>query len=136
MADRFLNKSFQDMPPPGGYPDIQIKRRTPARGPSGAQIWLGFAAFVSYGFYTLGQSNIKRNAERMEQREARSHLAPMLQAEHDWHFIKAKQKELMNEAVVMRGNKAWKVGENVYKGFDENGVKIYMTPYNGVNNSR
>jgi len=58
MANRLaqgLKGAVQDMPPPGGYPEINIKRRTPARGPSGLQIWLGFTAVVGYGFYQLGQ---------------------------------------------------------------------------------
>ena len=84
MANRLpqgFTPPVQDMPPPGGYPEINIKRRTPARGPSGAIIWGAFFATTMGGFYLLGQGNQKRNAEKMERREAKLAITPFLQAE-------------------------------------------------------
>ncbi|GMH55076.1 hypothetical protein TL16_g01813 [Triparma laevis f. inornata] len=104
----------QDMPPAGGYPSIKYDRFLPNRGPSGLQLWIGGALVSGFGFYLLGSENIKRNADKAEKREARLSLYPYLQAESDRSYVKSEIESLKEEAELMKGNKGWKVGENVY----------------------
>lgn len=50
----------QDSAPKGGYPEIDIKRRLPRRGPSGLVTMLGGIAAMGVGFYIVVQSNRER----------------------------------------------------------------------------
>jgi hypothetical protein len=43
----------QDMPPKGGYPNININRWTRTRGPSGTFIWGALLAAMVYGGYQV-----------------------------------------------------------------------------------
>jgi len=72
----------------------------------------------------------------MEKREAKLNLAPFLQAESDWRWIKEKNREMMREGTLMKDNKDWVVGKNVYVGYDDKGNKIWGQPFGGVNASR
>ncbi|GMH90331.1 hypothetical protein TrVE_jg12172 [Triparma verrucosa] len=116
LGTRVLGRSapVQDLPPKGGYPSINSSRSIPARGPSGAKIWLAGALVSGFGFYLLGMENTKRNADKAEKREARLSLYPYLQAESDRSYVKSEISQLKEEADLMKGVKGWKVGENVY----------------------
>ena len=107
-------KAVQDMPPPGGYPKILTERTLPDRGPSGAVLWGGSALMIMWGFYQVGQENARRSSDKLESREARLAIIPVLQAEEDVKCVKAEIADLKDEAVVMKGVKGWKVGESVY----------------------
>ena len=69
---------IQDMPPEGGYPEIQYESQNKSRGPPGWAIWLGGIAIVSYGFYMLGQTNIERNSWKKEKRKSPSFFLSVL----------------------------------------------------------
>ena len=108
----------QDMPPPGGYPKIDYgfaRTGLPKRGPPGWMIWGGFIAFTTYGFIQLAIGNRRNNRSKIEKREGRMALVPLLQAEEDVRFLRARLDSLEKEAAVMKGVKGWKVGESPYK---------------------
>ena len=109
-----LQKGIQDMPPPGGYPDVVFKRATIERGPEYWKIWAGAALMVGFGFYRVGQGNLERNAAKKEKREARMMIVPYLQAEEDARAVAASADRDAAEAKVMKGVTGWTVGESVY----------------------
>ena len=80
------------MPPPGGFPDVTIKRGVPAaRGLTGSMIWGGIVGVTVVGFYLIGQGNIERREIKKERRLARAALIPLLQAEEDVRYVMAKR---------------------------------------------
>ncbi|CAP85710.1 Pc20g03810 [Penicillium rubens Wisconsin 54-1255] len=82
----------QDMPPTGGYAQVQYKRNIPARGFKPAYYMIGMHVIMAYGFY---------NELAREKMWSRLHLTPLLQAEEDRdqvrrHYAdKAREKELL-----------------------------------------
>lgn len=73
----------QDGPPPGGFPAVRYARRLPNSGPAGFTLFGVGAAVMAYGFYQVGQGNIKRRDEKREKLDSRRALVPFLQAEED-----------------------------------------------------
>lgn len=55
-----MSAPTQDMPPSGGYSQVRYRRYLPKRGPSGAVIIAGVAAFCTFGFYRVAQGNLER----------------------------------------------------------------------------
>lgn len=53
-------RGTQDLPPAGGYPQVQYRRYLPNRGPSGFVILAGITAFCTFGFYRVYQGNAER----------------------------------------------------------------------------
>jgi hypothetical protein len=84
MASRGASTGIpiQDMPPQGGYPKVDFGfQRTliRKRGPPGWMIWAGFGLMTTYGFAQLIRGNRARNASKIEKREGRMALVPLLQ---------------------------------------------------------
>ena len=108
----------QDMPPAGGYRKIDMSRYLSKagidRGPKGWQLWAGAAAIISYGYYQVGQYNIERNQQKMQERKVRYALAPVLQAEADREYMMRETANLKKEAEVMRDTPGWEVGMSPY----------------------
>jgi len=104
----------QDMPPEGGYPEITTTTQNKARGPPGWAIWAGSIALIAFGFKRVGDTNIERNANKREKRDARLAIVPYLQAEEDVRYQAYLDMRLEDEATVMKGVKGWVVGEPVY----------------------
>eukprot|EP00250_Pteridium_aquilinum_P000043 c10056_g1_i2 orf=285-716(-) len=105
---------LQDGPPPGGFPAVRYARKIPNSGPGGVAVFLVSAAVISYGFYQVGQGNMKRRALKQEKYEARKAILPFIQAEEDARFLRDRQKFLDEEAEIMANVPGWKVGASVY----------------------
>lgn len=84
------------------------------RGPKGWQLWVGSAAFISYGFYKIGQTNTEKQQQKMQERRVRYALAPLLQAESDREYLERELIILRKEAEIMKNNPDWEVGKNPY----------------------
>ena len=56
-------KGVQDGPPPGGFPAVRYARRIPNTGPSGVALVIASTGIIAYGFYQIGQGNLKRRYE-------------------------------------------------------------------------
>jgi NADH dehydrogenase (ubiquinone) 1 alpha subcomplex subunit 13 len=78
-----MTTASQDLPPPGGFPEIIYKGRFPKRGPSGLTLLLGGAVMISFGLYMVIQGNRERKELTREKILARMNLVPLLQAEED-----------------------------------------------------
>lgn len=115
----------QDGPPPGGFPAVRYARSIPNTGPSGVALVLGATAVIAFGFYQIGQGNLKRRAYKKEKLDARIAVLPLIQAEEDMRFVEQMKKNLEEEARVMASVPGWKVGENVYHS------RRWMPPSNG-----
>ncbi|KAJ5668134.1 uncharacterized protein N7477_006704 [Penicillium maclennaniae] len=93
----------QDMPPLGGYAQVQYKRNIPARGFKPWQYMLGMHAIMAYGFYRYFQGVREQRELAREKMWSRLHLMPLLQAEEDrdqvrrYYADKAREKELLGE---------------------------------------
>ena len=95
---------LQDMPRPGGFPEIQIARNVPKRGPSGTVLFLGVATMMTYGFYKVIAGNqIHRRLEN-EKMSARIALVPFLQAEEDRREIRHAVQLATAEALLAKSN--------------------------------
>mmetsp|Transcript_13968 Transcript_13968/g.38619 ORF Transcript_13968/g.38619 Transcript_13968/m.38619 type:complete len:135 (+) Transcript_13968:62-466(+) len=104
----------QEMPPPGGFPKIDVFEKMRSRGPSGAVIWAVTLTAMSYGFYMIGESNKKWRLEDYRAKEARMGMVPFLQAESDLDWLYRRNKALEREARIMKDVPGWEVGASVY----------------------
>jgi NADH dehydrogenase (ubiquinone) 1 alpha subcomplex subunit 13 len=84
---------LQDMPPPTHFPKVRFERRIPNSGPSGLAIMGGCFLVMGYGFYMVGQGNLKRRAQKEEVQAARATLLPLLQAEEDRKYAARLPRE-------------------------------------------
>jgi len=106
---------IQDMPPEGGYRKIDFGKYYPkGRGPAGWQLWLGASTMIMYGFYQVGQTNIAKNQQRMQERKVRYEIAPILQAEADREYLERELIILKKEAEIMKDVDGWVVGKSPY----------------------
>eukprot|EP01039_Chlorochromonas_danica_P000275 gene275-294_t len=114
MATKPNVKSFQDMPPPGGYPEIPYKKGSRNRGPAGWFMWSMVGLGMIYGLYQVGKTNQLRGRLKKERRENRMGVVPFLMAESDRFHYRVIVKQLKEEAEIMKNVEGWKVGESVY----------------------
>jgi|EP01083_Nonionella_stella_P013511 NADH dehydrogenase (ubiquinone) 1 alpha subcomplex subunit 13 len=104
----------QDIAPPGGFRKVDVARIFPTRGPKGWQLWAGSSVIIAYGFYQVGQTNIKKNQQKYLERKARYAVAPLLQAEADREYLERELINLKIEKETMKNVAGWEVGKNPY----------------------
>ncbi|EPS26935.1 hypothetical protein POX_g08767 [Penicillium oxalicum] len=91
----------QDMPPTGGYAQVQYKRNVPARGFKPFYYMVGMHAIMAYGFYKYFHGVREQRELAREKMWGRLYLTPLLQAEEDrdqvrrYYADKAREKELL-----------------------------------------
>ncbi|KAJ5124271.1 uncharacterized protein N7515_008096 [Penicillium bovifimosum] len=91
----------QDMPPTGGYAQVQYKRNLPARGFKPGYYMIGMHLIMAYGFYKYFHGVREQRELAREKMWSRLHLTPLLQAEEDrdqvrrYYADKAREKELL-----------------------------------------
>jgi len=120
----------QEMPPPGGYPDMPWRRNIPQRG-------YGFIACLVCGFmaYQTSQLHIKRYRAALfegvlETQNLDMACMPLFEAEQDRDELRCLKEQMEGEAVniVASGlDPYWKVGGY---GIGDNGPATYY-PSNG-----
>ncbi|KAI7877504.1 GRIM-19 [Lichtheimia hyalospora FSU 10163] len=118
-----MSAPTQDMPPSGGYSQVRYRRYLPKRGPSGAVIIAGVAAFCTFGFYRVAQGNLERRELKRENLWSRIHLIPLLTAESDRDMFRRTVAAKDRESEIMKDVKDWKAGESVY-----NNTKYFTPP--------
>ncbi|KAF9925014.1 hypothetical protein FBU30_005148 [Linnemannia zychae] len=104
----------QELPRPGGFPEIRYKRYLPRVGPSGFALFTGITLMCSLGLYRTGQGNLERRELEREKIWSRIHLIPLLQAEADRDTYRRETAAVEREAEIMKDVKGWKAGESVY----------------------
>ena len=93
----------QEMPPPGGFPNVKYARAVPgSRGPTGPMLYCAAVFAVVYGFYMIGQTNIANRKYKLEKRNARIAIMPLLQAEEDASYVIARKAQVEREADIMK----------------------------------
>ncbi|OJJ60747.1 hypothetical protein ASPSYDRAFT_87324 [Aspergillus sydowii CBS 593.65] len=91
----------QDMPPAGGYRQVQYKRNIPARGFRPITYLVGMHLFMAYGYYQLFHGVREQNELAREKIWGRLHILPLLQAEEDrdqarrYFADKAREQQLL-----------------------------------------
>ena len=68
-----------------------------------------------YGFYQVGQTNVEKNQQEMQERKVRYVIAPILQAEADREYLEREYINLKKEAHIMKHVPEWTVGKNPYQ---------------------
>ncbi|KAF9949250.1 hypothetical protein BGZ65_007465 [Modicella reniformis] len=104
----------QELPRPGGFPEIRYKRYLPKLGPSGLVLFSGITLMCTFGLYRTGQGIHERRELEREKVWSRIYLIPMLQAEADRDTYRREVAAREREAQIMKNVKGWKVGESVY----------------------
>jgi len=104
----------QDLPPPGGYAAYVYKSQVKPRGPSGVAIMAGGLAVMGIGFYFVSKGNQNRRELVREQKMARIHLLPLLQAEQDRLNLKRLKENLETEKAIMKDVEGWDLSQSVY----------------------
>jgi len=113
--DALKQRYNQDLPPPGRFPVINHARKPPLiTAPSGAVLFGLSVAVMTFGFYRIGQTNHERRAWEEEKKAARQTLVPLLQAEEDLRWCRAKKEQVELETLLMENVPGWQVNENVY----------------------
>jgi NADH dehydrogenase (ubiquinone) 1 alpha subcomplex subunit 13 len=105
----------QDMPPPGGYPPLDISKRLPGPRMSGVGLIALVGGVMAVGFYKVAQGNQERRGWKNEKRDIRASLLPYLQAEEDARFVQVWDKRVEQEGRIMKGVEGWIPGQNVYE---------------------
>ena len=118
MATPLGGTPIQDMPPKGGFKPINYKRAIPNNGPGPIVLFGGALLAVTYGFYCIGQNNVRNSKNASEQRLARSNIVSFLQAEEDKRYVKWLENDLKEEKEIMSNVRGWKAGQSVYQGKD------------------
>ncbi|KAJ5930246.1 hypothetical protein N7466_005739 [Penicillium verhagenii] len=101
----------QDMPPTGGYAQVQYKRNLPARGFKPWVYMVGMHAIMAYGFYKYFHGVREQRELSREKMWARLYLTPLLQAEEDrdqvrrYYADQARAKELGIEDKVYNSDR-------------------------------
>ncbi|KAK9460606.1 GRIM-19 [Lipomyces oligophaga] len=109
-----MAKNVQDMPPKGGYPDIQWKRNLPSRGfkPS---IYIGLMLLTTVlGLIPLTKGIRERRELNREKVWARLHILPLLQAEMDRDSVRRTFATQKREQELMKDHADWADGKPVY----------------------
>ena len=86
-----------------------MARVFPTRGPKGWQLWSGASLIIAYGYYQIGQTNIKNNKQKYLERKARYAIAPLLQAEADREYLERELINLKKEKEIMKDVKGWSI---------------------------
>jgi len=107
-------RPIQDLPPPGGYKDIDFRKKLPGPRMSGLGIFLAVTGIVSFGFYKVIQGNYAKRELNAEKRFVRATLLPFLQAEEDARFLREQARNLELERRIMQGVPGWEVGKSPY----------------------
>ncbi|KAJ5623267.1 hypothetical protein N7490_011872 [Penicillium lividum] len=101
----------QDMPPTGGYAQVQYKRNLPARGFKPWVYMVGMHAIMAYGFYKYFHGVREQRELAREKMWSRLYLTPLLQAEEDrdqvrrYYADQARAKELGIEDKVYNSDR-------------------------------
>jgi len=107
---------LQDGPPPGGFPSVRYARRLPSTGPTGFTLFAVTSVIMAYGFVKVGETNHEKRAMKAEKKAARFAIMPVLQAEEDRRYVKAREAFLKKEEQLMGHMPGYKTGENLYSG--------------------
>ena len=94
------------------------KRAIPNNGPGPLVLFGGALVAITYGFYCIGQNNVRNSKNASEQRLARSNIVSFLQAEEDKRYVKWLENDLKEEKETMSNVRGWKAGQSVYQGKD------------------
>lgn len=112
MATPLKRGPIQDLPPPGGYPGLDLNRRLPGPRMSGAAMFLAVGGMMSFGFYKVIESNTERRELKKEKREMRAALIPFLQAEEDARFVQRRNEVKEREVLIM--GEGWEGAKSPY----------------------
>ncbi|XP_031626579.1 NADH dehydrogenase [ubiquinone] 1 alpha subcomplex subunit 13 [Contarinia nasturtii] len=110
---------IQDLPPPGGYNPINIKRVQLKPILSAKMCFLGFIGLSAGAMYMFYLTDRKMQREEIEMRSCRNVLLPIVMAERDREYLKQLRRNRDEEARLMADVPGWKVGtwfgEPIYK---------------------
>ncbi|CAD5125631.1 DgyrCDS13831 [Dimorphilus gyrociliatus] len=129
------SKIRQEMPPEGGYKEVQWKRVMPKAHWSGYRTFLAFAAINGAAWFAYKWQMAYEAKRRLDENDARVALTPLLQAERDRMFLRQMRKNRDEEVAVMKDVPGWKVGtlwgEPIFHNLAERfpvvmGEEIYM----------
>jgi len=114
-AGPYTGPPVQDMPPKGGFPEIQVARNLKAsRGPSGAALWLGTSLAIFYGFSQVGRYNKEKGIEKQLERERRYAIAPVLQADEDRSYLIREIINIKKEQEIMKDVQGHEAGKSQF----------------------
>ncbi|KAF9564714.1 hypothetical protein BGW38_008923 [Lunasporangiospora selenospora] len=117
----------QELPRPGGFPEIRYKRYLPKIGPSGFALFTGITLMCTVGLYRVGQGTLERRELEREKVWSRLHLIPMLQAEVDRDTYRREVAAKARDAETMKDVADWK-DEPVYNSKRYNAKTFMTTP--------
>eukprot|EP00924_Labyrinthula_sp_SR-Ha-C_P001407 snap_masked-scaffold_44-processed-gene-1.26-mRNA-1 protein AED:1.00 eAED:1.00 QI:0/-1/0/0/-1/1/1/0/91 len=81
-------RPIQDMPPPGGYPALDVSKKLGKQKFGNAAIIGIVSSMVILGYWKVGKDNQWRRQLKQEKRERRAFIVPFLQAESDIQYTK------------------------------------------------
>ncbi|KAK2704403.1 NADH dehydrogenase [ubiquinone] 1 alpha subcomplex subunit 13-like [Artemia franciscana] len=113
----------QDLPPPGGYEGIKVKRVPMRQYFTGYQIILGYIGITAASAWYYFQGKKRMNRDFVEMHSSHLAVLPMLVAEQDRAYLKHLRKIRDEESKLMANIPNWQVGklydEPVYKTLDK-----------------
>lgn len=104
----------QDLPPPGGYPQLPFLRNFRRRGPKAIYLVLGFCVVSIFGFAKVIKARHLMWDEDLEKMNARICLYPLTLAESERTMLKGMKDFESAEAEIMAKVPGWLVGDSVF----------------------
>jgi NADH dehydrogenase (ubiquinone) 1 alpha subcomplex subunit 13 len=74
---------IQDMPPPGGYPPVRIRKSLMTKFWSPYTMTIGMVAIMTYGWVKFSKYSKLKKALNEEQKVLEAAITPFLMAEYD-----------------------------------------------------
>lgn len=93
---------MQDLPPIGGYEEVQWKRNLPSRGFRPLVYFWGLVGVMSFGFYRYYQGVSEQRELAREKQYARFSLEPLLIAEEDRNIARRYFSEKARQELVKK----------------------------------
>ncbi|KAK2704402.1 hypothetical protein QYM36_016707 [Artemia franciscana] len=107
----------QDLPPPGGYEGIKVKRVPMRQYFTGYQIILGYIGITAASAWYYFQGKKRMNRDFVEMHSSHLAVLPMLVAEQDRAYLKHLRKIRDEESKLMANIPNWQVCVQTIKSF-------------------
>jgi NADH dehydrogenase (ubiquinone) 1 alpha subcomplex subunit 13 len=113
----------QDVPPPGGFEPIRIKRNMPDKFWGAGTMLLVMAGIMGYGWYCYAKWYKRQIKVKMEKEQLQMAIMPFLNAERDIVYTIKKRAFMKKVRELMKDEEEFDVDERFY-----HSKKYFMYP--------
>lgn len=104
----------QDMPPPGGYPPVRIRRNNREKFWKPSTITVAMLVIMGYGWYKMYVAEKRRYYLALERDELQAAMVPFLQGERDIAYTVNRRAYMKKVAELMKDEPDFDINEKFY----------------------